>query len=287
MELKLTVDNSPKHLARNYSLIKITMTQIQPENLGQNSTPTFGNEAKTSEGFGTIPQSSASFGSVPNASESFRTIPQASESFRMVPNHAERSENHVLTVRDATRLFEAAGVARTERSIVNWCQPNKMGVTRLECYFDPNDRKYFITPQSVESAIAEEKAKADRTKGESSEAFGTNPNTAEAASTAKLPPTTGESADIKAMQAEIMDLKITNKVKDQVIEHLKKEYDKFSDERQGYIDKLIGASRRIGEMTASLLHLGQPQPPAVPFAVSDSDSRAAVPTLEDYEREQR
>ena len=68
-------------------------------------------------------------------------------------------------------------------------------------------------------------------------------------------------ADIKAMQAEIMDLKITNKVKDQVIEHLKKEYDKFSDERQGYIDKLIGASRRIGEMTARLLQLEGPEKP--------------------------
>ena len=55
-----------------------------------------------------------------------------------------------MTVREVARLFEAAGVARTERSITNWCQPNKMGVARLENYFDPNERKYFISPKSAE-----------------------------------------------------------------------------------------------------------------------------------------
>ena len=66
-------------------------------------------------------------------------------------------------MREVARLFEAAGVGRTERSIVNWGQPNKKGIARLDSYFDPNERKYFITPQSVEQAIAEEKAKAAKT----------------------------------------------------------------------------------------------------------------------------
>jgi hypothetical protein len=64
-------------------------------------------------------------------------------------------------------MFEAAGVARTERSIINWCQPNKMGVPRLENYFDPNERKYFISPNSVDQVIQEEIAKAAKS-GESS-----------------------------------------------------------------------------------------------------------------------
>jgi len=59
-------------------------------------------------------------------------------------------------------MFEVAGVARTERSIINWCQLNSQGVARLDAYFDPNERRYYITPQSVELAIAEEKAKAAR-----------------------------------------------------------------------------------------------------------------------------
>lgn len=35
-------------------------------------------------------------------------------------------------------------------------QPNRQGITRLDSYYDPNDRKYYITPQSVEAVIQEE-----------------------------------------------------------------------------------------------------------------------------------
>lgn len=53
-------------------------------------------------------------------------------------------------------MFEAAGVARTERSVINWCQPNWQGIPRCDSYRDPNERKYQITPQSVEAVIQEE-----------------------------------------------------------------------------------------------------------------------------------
>ena len=102
------------------------------------------------------------FRTVRNPAEEVGTIPKGAESFRTLREVAERKANHTLTVREVARMFEAAGVARTERSIVNWCQPNRMGIARLDCYFDPNERKYFITLQSVELAIAEEKAKADK-----------------------------------------------------------------------------------------------------------------------------
>src|SRR6202043_2905327 len=93
-------------------------------------------------------------------------------------DRAERKENHTLTVREAARLFESAGVARTERSITNWCQPNRTGVARLDAYYDPNERKYYISPQSVELAIAEEKAKAAKVN-EPTEPFRTLPQDAE------------------------------------------------------------------------------------------------------------
>lgn len=103
-----------------------------------------------------------SFPTVPNAAEGFGNIPNDAEDFRTIRNVSERKENHTLTVREAAKMFEAAGVGRTERSIINWCQANKTGVARLDCYFDPNDRKYYITPESVKLAIAEEKAKTMR-----------------------------------------------------------------------------------------------------------------------------
>jgi hypothetical protein len=48
-------------------------------------------------------------------------------------------------------------VWRTERSITHCCQPNRTGIARLDRYFDPNERKYYLTPQNVELAIQEEK----------------------------------------------------------------------------------------------------------------------------------
>jgi hypothetical protein len=45
---------------------------------------------------------------------------------------AERKENHTLTVRETARMFDSAGAARTERSIINWCQPNRQGITRAD-----------------------------------------------------------------------------------------------------------------------------------------------------------
>ena len=91
---------------------------------------------------GHAPEKTEVMPDVPQTSEEFRTVPQDAEEFGKIPQVAERKENHTLTVRETARTFEAAGVARTDRSIINWCQPNRQGITRLDCYFDPNERKY-------------------------------------------------------------------------------------------------------------------------------------------------
>lgn len=93
---------------------------------------------------------------VPQVSADFRTVPNAAEKFGTVPQTDERREDHTLTVKETARRFEAAGVARTERSIINWCQPNRQEIARLDGYYDPNERKYYITPQSVDTVIQEE-----------------------------------------------------------------------------------------------------------------------------------
>ena len=193
------------NLLPHYPLNTRTMSDI----------PTIPNVPGGSESFGTIPNDSAAFGNVPKSSEDFRTLRQVSE----------RRENHTLTVREAARMFEDAGVARTERSIVNWCQLNKIGIARLDCYFDPNERKYFITPQSVELAIAEEKAKAARPGQEPSEADGTVPNTSGVRSaTSPLPhPSEAEPERLRTLEKEVMDLKILNRGKDYFIEQMQKE----------------------------------------------------------------
>ena len=74
---------------------------------------------------GPVPQTAATSSDVPQTSADFRTVPKDAEEFGKVPQVAERKENHTLTVRETARMFETAGVARTERSIINWCQPNR------------------------------------------------------------------------------------------------------------------------------------------------------------------
>src|ERR1017187_5567037 len=200
---------------------------------------------------GTVPHPSAEFGNVRNDSESFRTVRNDSEGFRSVPHPSERKENHTLTVREAARLFEAAGVARTERSIVNWCQPNRTGIARLDAYFDPNERKYYLTPQSVDLAIAEEKAKAAKINEPASEPFGTVPKNAERMQKPANDSSETDSGRLKELEHEVMDLKITNRGKDFFIEQLQKE-------RDGILTQLLDSSRKVGELETRLLQLQAP-----------------------------
>jgi hypothetical protein len=201
----------------------------------------------------TIPHTAAESGNVQNGSESFRIVPKASESFGKVrndsarfgtvPKASERKENHSLTVREAARIFEAAGVARTERSITNWCWPNRQGVSRLDSYFDPNERKYYITPESVELAIAEEKAKAAKVN-EASEPVGSVPKGSERAKYASEP----DNDRVKELERENLDLKITNRGKDFLIEQMQKE-------RDGFFNQLLTTNRKMGELENRLLQL--------------------------------
>ncbi len=203
---------------------------------------------KLLETTGTASQPAETPTNIPQPSAGFRTLPQNTEEFGKVPNLAERKENHTLTVRETARMFETAGVARTERSIINWCQPNRQGITRLDSYYDPNERKYYITPQSVESAIQEEIQRANKsTDAPASEVFG---SPVAHVKHSKPEVNSRDERKIQELEREIRDLKITNRAKDMFIEQLK-------DERGGFIEKLLTASRRLGGLENRLLQLGE------------------------------
>lgn len=207
---------------------------------------------------GNIPNTSAPFGNVPNPSETFRNVPNSSESFGTVSHPAEtfesvRKESHALTVRDAARMFEAAGVARTERSIINWCQRNAMGVARLDAYFDPNERRYYITQQSIESAISEEKAKAFRNGQKISQELPNHSEGEEKATTPHRPSadTIGDSERSRLLEQQVLDLKILNSGKDFYIQRL-------TEERDGFIQRMVEGSKKVGELETRLLQLEGP-----------------------------
>ncbi|GDY22259.1 hypothetical protein LBMAG56_36060 [Verrucomicrobiota bacterium] len=200
-----------------------------------------------------LPNNAELFRTVPQTAEAFGNVPHATETFRTVPNPAERGENHTLTVREVARMFEAAGVARTERSIVNWCQPNRQGIARLSAYFDMNDRRWFITPQSAESAIAEEKAKAAKVEQNISEPEAPTPAQRSESETGTNTPRSHSNPEpdptqVGSLEKELTDLRILNRGKDYFIEQLKLE-------RDGLLDKLVNDSHRIGELETRLRQL--------------------------------
>lgn len=185
-----------------------------------------------------------SFGTLPHDAESFGNLRNNAEPFRTVPHHAEKTEDHTLTVREVAKRFEAAGVARTERSIINWCNLNRQGVSRLDCYYETNERRYYITLQSVERAIAEEQAKARATVNPPPEAA--VPHAAEAApgrrSQEESTQTEEGAADrFRELQKHVTDLEILNRGKDFFIERLTQQN-----------DALITSLRKIERLTGSL-----------------------------------
>jgi hypothetical protein len=220
-----------------------------PYPMDQNPQNHPGDVPQPSADFGMVRNDAEGFGTFPNGSEDFRTVRKDAESFRSIPKGSERKEHHTLTVREAAKKFEEAGVARTERSIVNWCQPNRQGISRLDGYFDPNERRYYITLQSVELAIAEEKVKVDKTPV--SEPVGNVPKDAERPEPPI--PHASESQEIEELEKEIRDLEITNRGKDYFIGRLERE-------RDGFFEQLLTASRKVGELETKLLQLEGPKP---------------------------
>ena len=196
-----------------------------------------------------VPQDAEGSFEFPQASAEFRTVPNTAEDFGTVPQVAERKENHTLTVRETARMFEAAGVARTERSVINWCQTNRQGITRLDSYYDPNERKYYITPQSVEAVIQEEIQRANKSnEPRVSESFGTT------VAHVKHPRNTNTVDDnrLKELEREIFDLKIANRGKDYLIGELNKE-------RKSFFDQLLNANRTVGHLETKLKQLDGPK----------------------------
>ncbi len=191
---------------------------------------------------------SEDFGTTPNDSATFGNVPQDAESFRNVQNGAARKSDHTLSVREVARMFETAGVARTERSITNWCQPNKTGIARLDAFYDPNERKYFITARSAEIAIQEEQSK-DKTRATPN--GGVHDTRAEEVRNASAATNT-DAGEINHLQREVLDLKILNQGKDFYIKKLQEEREQFVEERKDYVATLMRFNRRVGQLETQL-----------------------------------
>lgn len=106
-----------------------------------------------------------------------------------------------------------------------------------------NERKWFITPESVARAIAEEQAEASRQTGPIPDSSEPVRKTSE--DTRKGAPDAEHDADhTRALEREVMDLKILNGGKDYVIEQMRKE-------RDGFTQQVVQAHRKVADLNLS------------------------------------
>jgi hypothetical protein len=69
------------------------------------------------EDFGTVSKAAASFSNVPQNAEAVGSVRNATEGFRTVPSPAESRDKYTLSVREVSRMFESAGVARSDGAL--------------------------------------------------------------------------------------------------------------------------------------------------------------------------
>lgn len=217
--------------------------------------PDQGPVENSSEGFGTVPNDSAPFGTFRNDAEEFGKVPHASEGFgkndAQSAGSAARKAGHILTVSETAKRFESGGVPRTERSITNWCRPNKHGEARLDCFLDPNERKYFITPESVDLAIQEERARNEKNRASASESIGTVLRKNNKEGSGEQQEAEESSEKLRALRAKLQRLEVEAKFKDQWIE-------KYEEERDRVMRQIESISRYAGRLEGRVLELDGP-----------------------------
>jgi hypothetical protein len=142
------------------------------------------------------------------------------------------------------------------------CKPNcRVGFSIFKVlaggYHDFNERKYFITPQSVECAIQEELAKGrtETVSQPAGQAAPTGRSEGESGEPHGYTPRQEDNDRIRELEREITDLKINNRSKDYYIELLKKDREEIHQERKQFVEQLITASHQIGTLEIKLLQI--------------------------------
>ena len=191
------------------------------------------------------------------------------------PERLEASSAYSLSVEEASGLFASAGVARSPRTIIRYCARGHLDCIKADT---EQNEKYLITRESVDRRIEEirQVAKSSHVSTRRDESRHDAPRRDTVESRVdNSSPELGKK--VKDLEAEVFDLKITNRGKDYFLKQLQ-------DERKDLMDQVRVQSRTIGQLEARLqLRPGQ-EPPQLPGAAGSelSDSPLGLPeSLED------
>ena len=179
-----------------------------------------------------------------------------------------RTEAHTLTSREVLKLFEQSGLLRSQRSIERYCKDEK-----LDCFFDPDEERYYVTQASADRLIGQLKEIQERhqqvTVSDVPPVAAPTSGPTPTPSPTEIPtptPTAGMSeeerlryeAKIKELEDRVFNLRVDKEAKDQVVTMLR---DQLKDDRETFVKELVTHTRKVGELETQLKQLEAPRQP--------------------------
>ena len=168
---------------------------------------------------------------------------------------------YTMTTGEVRAIFYRDGLFRAPRSIERYCKEEK-----LDCFLDPDEKRYYVRPESVGTLISHIKEVNARQSAPTP--FATFVGTADTPPTSVPTPgaphvgeSGGESEDVQKLQNEIVTLKIGAQAKEQIIAHLTSQ---ITGDRREFISALVQHTRKVGELEQKLLQLEGPKVPEEP-----------------------
>lgn len=200
---------------------------------------------------------------------------------RNEPESPPAPARYSITVDEAVLHFSEAGVPRSPRSIRRYCERGHLEATLAD---GVQGERYLIDRESIDRRIKElrQQQVVSRRDRKEPDASASNPP-----GPAKAGSGRAHSKHVQALEAEILDLRITNRAKDYALQQ-------FKEERAALLKQVETKSHRIGELeTRLVLQAGVPpdqltaprevtpepssEPPQEP-ASSESDLPGPSPT---------
>ncbi len=179
----------------------------------------------------------------------------------------DTAQDYSLSVEEASLLCFEAGVPRSPRTLMRYCAHGHLDCSKVDT---ERNEKYLISRSSLERRIQELLQVA--TTGHVESQRDTTRHDAPSRDTSRSDEQSSELADkLKQLEAENLDLKITNKAKDQLIQMVR-------EERVGFIDQLTAATRRMGQLEERLQLMAPHNNAATEAAQSEPAVSAAAPT---------
>jgi hypothetical protein len=231
----------------------------------------------------------------PTTSDNVRPIPTQSDHDGHRPTmSATRSDAHTMTTTEVAKLFEESGLPRDKRSIERYCEQGK-----LDCFKDPDEMRYYITPTSADRLIGhmkELKERHERATTPTTDATverDVRPRPTPTSGGADVKPETEKNREsetareeyerrIKALENENFLLKVGKQAAEQVVttlgNYIKEDREHYTKLMQETNTDVAKYSRRLGQLETEIKHrqLRAPDTDATSDDHDDLDDAATI-----------